>query len=283
MGRAILILAPLLLAGVPFTAQAGTLTLSPGTGWQSEEDSVRCRVSRVFGEGDARHILMIERFSPDDRVTMTLGGPALGDFTDTARAQIDLTDGRDPVWATPVSGAVEGFGSGLKFSGIHLESARLEDAASVTLAQRGRKVRLQTGSLDSAAQTLDACAQRLGSGWGLDMARLQTAASLPQWINRSAIHRRIASSFAENWGTYSPVDGVAQLRVIVNEAGQAEDCVIVPVTSGMAPNDRACRIMQKARFEPARDAQGKPVRAWYTVSFKDRRRNANPWGMAGSD
>jgi hypothetical protein len=304
MGRTIRIFAPLLLAGVPHMAQAQTVTLSPSTVWQSEGDTARCRVSRVFGEGNARHILMIEQFHPDDRVTMTLGGPALDDFTDAARAQLDLTGGEAPRWVAPISGAVEGFGPGLKLSGIPVgttpeqygEAGRVRQSALpqassptsrpaefITLAQRGRKLRLQTGDLDGALATLDACAQALAAGWGLDVARLQSASTGPQWINRAAIHRRIAVSFAEHWRYYSPVDGVAHVRVIVDEAGQPEHCATVYATSGMAPNEQACRIMQQARFEPARDSEGKPVRSFYSASFKDRRRGASADAVGGRD
>lgn len=277
MGRTIRIFAPLLLATLPGVAAAQTMSLSPSTGWQSNGDGDRCRVSREFGEGAARHILMLERFSPGDQVHMTLAGPAFAGFSGEARAQLDLADGDSPAWLTPLAGAVPGFGPGIKLSGIVLGASGAEQSASrefVTLAQRGKKVRLQTGALDDALATLDTCAQALAAGWGLDMARLRTATSGPQWLNRGAVHRSIAGSFAEHWRWYSPTDGIAHMRVIVNEAGRPEDCTLVYATTNMRPNDRACRIMQRARFEPARDGEGRPVRAFYTASFKDRRRGA---------
>ena len=278
MGRTIRVLAPLLLAALPGVTAAQTTSLTPNTGWQSESDSNRCRVSRVFGEGDARHLLMLERFAPDDQVHITLAGPALAEFTGESRAQFDMAGATARVWVTPLVGEVPGFGPGLKLS--HINPAASVDghpAATevVTLAQRGERLRLKTGALDEALATLDTCAQTLAEGWGLDVARLRTAASGPQWLNRGAVHRSIANSFAEHWRFYSPAEGIAHLRVIVNEAGEPEACTVVYATTDMKPNDRACQIMERARFQPALDGAGKPVRAWYTTSFTDHRRNAS--------
>lgn len=275
MGRTIRVLAPLLLAALPGVAAAQTTSLTPSTGWQSEGDSNRCRVSRVFGEGDARHILMLERFSPDDEVHVTLAGPAIAEFTSESRAQFDLASTSARVWVTPLAGDVPGFGPGLKLSAIS-PAANEPSAVTgvVTLAQRGERLHLEAGAIDEALAMLDTCTQALAAGWGLDVARLSTAASGPQWLNRRTVHRSVANSFGEHWRWYSPADGIAHLRVIVNEAGQPEDCTVIYATVGMVPNNRACRIMQQARFEPALDRDGKPIRAYYTASFKDRRRGA---------
>lgn len=286
MGRTIRIFVPLLLAGLPGVAAAQTVLLLPSTAWQRESDGDRCRISRVFGEGDARHILMLDRMAPGDRVHVTLAGPAIADFTDETRAELDLADAAPPVRVSPLPGEVDGFGAGLKLSGIDLaprgaEASGAEDV--VTLAQRGQRLRLQTGALGEVVAALDDCARGLAASWGLDVARLDDLTSGPRLLNGAAVRRGIGNSFAEHWRWYSHTDGIAHVRVIVNEAGQPEDCTVVYGTTGAAPNDRACRIMRKARFAPALDDEGKPVRAAYTASFKDRRRNALTLGTGPTD
>lgn len=284
MGRTIRIFAPLLLAALPGVAAAQTVSLSPTAAWQRESDGDRCRISRVFGEGDARHILMLDRLAPGDRVHVTLAGPAIGDFTDEARAELDLADAAPPMRVSPLLGEVDGFGTGLKLTGMDLAPAGAEASSAegvVTLAQRGQRLRLETGALGEVVSALDDCARGLAAGWGLDVAQLDEVTSGPRLLNRAAVRRSIGNSFAEHWRWYSYTDGIAHMRVIVNEAGQPEDCTVVYGTTGAAPNDRACRIMRKARFAPALDDEGKPVRAAYTASFKDRRRNASSFGIAG--
>ncbi len=166
-----------------------------------------------------------------------------------------------------------GFGPGLKLA-VTGPATGGDANGVVTLAQRGARLRFETGALDDALTMLDSCAQALPAGWGLDVAQLRNLASGPQWLNRAKVHRSIANSFAEHWWFHAQADGIAHLRVIVNEVGQPEDCTVVYATADMRPNARACRIMQRARFQPALDATGKPVRAWYTASFKDHRRGA---------
>lgn len=275
MDRTIRVLAPLLLAALPDVAAAQQATsLTPSTGWQSEGDVDRCRISRVFGEGDARHLLLLERFSPGDQVHITLAGPTLAEFSGENRAQLDLASASARVWVTPLAGDVPGFGPGLKLSAISPGASAKEPSGAegvVTLAQRGERLRLATGALDDALAALDNCAQMLPANWGLDLAQLRTANSAPQWINRGSVHRTVASSFAEHWRLYSLPDGIAHVRVIVNEAGEPEDCTVVYATIDMKPNDRACLIMQKARFSPARDGQGQPVRSYHMATFRDYR------------
>jgi TonB family protein len=283
MGRAIRYLAGFLLAAAPAAAVAQTLPLHPGAEWQHTTEDGRCRAARVFGEGAGRNILILEQIVPDDRINLTFAGPAFDRIADTGRMQVTLGGDASRSWVSAFRAAVPGFGSGLVMSGVRVGEAAARSAlpelrfdagqpqAVVTLAQRGRTIRLDTGALDGVFAALNTCTQRLAATAGLEVDRLRAASAAPQWQNRSAIRGAIGDSFQEFWKHYERPQGIVHLRVTVNEDGEAEDCRTIPATGDVAPNQSACRIMQQARFTPARDAEGQPLRAFYTTTFRDYR------------
>lgn len=283
MGRAIQYLAGFLLAAAPAAVAAQTLPLHPSADWQQTTEDGRCRAARVFGEGAGRHVLILEQIVPDERVNLTFAGPAFDRIADTSRMQVSLGGDASRRWVSAFRAAVPGFGSGLVMSGVRFGEAAARSALPelrfdqaqpqtvVTLAQRGRTVRLDTGPLDGVFAALNTCTQRLAATAGLEVDRLRAASAAPQWENRSAIRGAIGNSFRDFWKHYERPQGIVHLRVTVNEDGGAEDCRAIPATDGVPPNASACRIMQQARFTPARDAEGQPVRAFYTTTFRDYR------------
>ena len=60
--------------------------------------------------------------------------------------------------------------------------------------------------------------------------------------------------------------GNLHVRVLVDETGAATDCVVSAATTIQKLNTDACwRITQQARFQPALDAQGRPMKSFYAT------------------
>lgn len=139
----------------------------------------------------------------------------------------------------------------------------------VALKQGGREVRLETGPLGEAFKVLNQCTLDLLRDWGLDAERHLTMQSGPRWINQAALTRKITA----NYPTGALAQGeqaIMRMRVIVNEQGAVESCTILKATDTERLESPACRVMQGARFEPARDAAGQPFRSLYVTSITYR-------------
>ena len=61
------------------------------------------------------------------------------------------------------------------------------------------------------------------------------------------------------------------LKVLVGIDGNVEKCIRIDTTKADNFDDTGCRVFQsRAKFAPATDAAGKPVRAFYSISLAYR-------------
>lgn len=271
----------ILAAGISFTAEAAPL--APITRWHSESDGTRCRVSRVFGEEHNRHLVIFDKFSPDNRATLTVAGPSLDAFATNGPTPIAVSASGSATTVDGLSVAVPWFRHGVVLTDVTLEGfAHTGNAAGgqiaagdtdLTLARAGREVRFQTGPMDEPLAMLATCTQTLAASWGLDPDKLRAAPHTPQWLNRETLLRDVEAGFGRTLERRKPPRGVAHLRVIIDEAGAVEDCAVAFATTTARASERACRAMRKARFQPARDAEGRPLRSYFAAAFLDYRRD----------
>ncbi|TAD79661.1 MAG: TonB family protein, partial [Sphingomonadales bacterium] len=65
---------------------------------------------------------------------------------------------------------------------------------------------------------------------------------------------------------------IMRMRVIVADDGTVESCTIISSTNTKRLESPACEVMQRAEFDPARDANGTPFRSLYATSITYRMR-----------
>lgn len=142
------------------------------------------------------------------------------------------------------------------------ESERIgKNAGSVSFAIRGEF----TGTFalpehDQALAALNDCATALGVRWGYPIAeqqRLAKSANHPgglQSLFSADDYPQRAVMFGER--------GRARIRIKVTDKGETSDCAVLAST-GSPDLDRAtCDVIRrKARFSPALDHDGKPIRS----------------------
>lgn len=276
------------LAAMP--AQAKVVEIAPSSSWNLDFGETKCRLARIFGEGEDRHLLFFEQYWPGKYVGMTVAGPSYGRFASRVRTDLSFAEGQKPRETEPFTGAVGDFGDAVIYSWINVgagfrEEAEIGDvnatkgrgmpqldkdgarqAQFVGLRQRGDEYRLMTGPLDEAFAALDACALDLVSTWGLDPEQQRTATQMPRWTNRDGVVRRILVAYPRG-AQQKGEQGIMRMRVIVSPEGTVEDCVILKATETDRLDSPACGAMANARFEPALDAAGKPMRSFYAESI----------------
>ncbi len=289
MRRTLLALTALATTLTAMPAQAKVVEIAPSSPWGLDYGETKCRLTRIFGEGDAKHVVFFEQYWPDQQVGMTVAGPSFKRFAARARTDLSFAAGQEPRRTEPFTGAVEGYGDAVIYSQINIGAAlgdNAEAAADATedrrlplldkqgarkaqfvgLKQRGDDVRLMTGPLDKAFEALDACTLDLVGTWGLDPEAQRTATRMPQWTNRDGVVRRIVAAYPRE-AQRKGEQGIMRMRVIVSPEGKVEDCVILKATTTDRLDSPACRAMANAQFEPALDAAGQPMRSFFAESI----------------
>ena len=150
-----------------------------------------------------------------------------------------------------------------------LDPALGGQAQFLEVRQGAQAVRLKTGPMGEAFKVLNQCTLDLLSQWGLDPAQHATSQRGPRMINQSALVRKIIADYPKDALSMGE-QGIMRMRLIVSAEGTVESCTIIKATNTATLESPACKVMERARFEPALDAQGQPFRSFYATSITYR-------------
>jgi TonB family protein len=284
-------------ASFPLTAIAAPtepLRLKPASKWISDYQPDGCRLMRQFGEGDNAVILTMNRFAPTDGFGMILHGKMFknkspGDVslqfgpTETEQkiaflagnsgklpALISASDMRIAPMPVDQLKDIERTKAPQFVKGPPLGAAREKAVKYLQIGRPMRKpVILELGAMDKPFAALSACITDLVTSWGLDAEKHK---NLVRWA--------IPTSNPATWMRSSdyPMDmlsagqpALVEFRLEVDESGAATKCHIQQTTRPEEFDNAVCKAMlKKAQFQPALDAQGKPLKSYYqnTVRFQ---------------
>jgi TonB family protein len=266
---------------------AEPVVLKPNGPWNVDFGQDACRLQRLFGSAEDKHVLVFTQYWPSKRAGLTLAGSTLGRFRTLERTSVRYNEGQEPLRAAAFAGNFDDIGQALIFPGVSLtESTTLENRESalekpftqmdvafgktvrfVAVTQGGREVRFETGALDKTFEVLNQCTIDLLTKMGLDAQKHVTMTSEARWLNQQALTRRIAAEYP---GAARGEQGIMRMRVIVGVDGKVEECRILKATATQFLESPACEVMQRAKFEPARDAAGEPFRSLFATSITYR-------------
>jgi hypothetical protein len=261
---------------------------TPSSAWALDYGDDYCRLMRDFSDGDDTIGLFIERTQPGPFVRLIVIGDGVRLFRGAEQIGYRMNPGGAPRTVqklrfltgdgqqylnlgpttladapTPAPGAPPSFPARYTPEG---ETAAAAQITGLTLdAGLTSPVRIETGSLGSAATALQACADDLLASWGLDpeLHKGLTRPAMPSaptagWIAADTIP---FADFAKLSG------GNNELRVIVDAQGQPQSCAVQFPALDAAINQRVCAaVMEKAAFAPALDAAGQPMASYWTSS-----------------
>ena len=153
-------------------------------------------------------------------------------------------------------------------SGRHLYRVRLTTAelallasnGSVQIEDLGRTVNIPVANVGQVHRYLDSCVQTLLENWGLPADKQATVAAFPTIDRQPSDY---VSSLERNTVRIRPgMNADATVVVQVQSNGAANDCVVIHSTGDAAVDARTCKIfVERARYRPARDRAGQPIRA----------------------
>lgn len=280
----------------PLAAQDNVRVFRPAGPWTADFGDDYCRLMRSFSDGADTLAVSFEKIDTGpmmrlmvlgNAVSVYRGSDQLGvDFLPSASprrlpfarststdgqqllilAGVTIDDGSTPAFG-PMAAAV-GDGSPPPMpSPADRDAAELSRAAQITAVSLSSglttPVRIETGSLRNAMEVLQTCGYDLLSTWGLDAGKHRTLSrpALPPPGPMLANGTIPFGEFARLAG------GTNTVRVMISAEGTPTSCHIHFGTLSESVNSRICtQIMSNARFQPALDAEGRPMASYWTAS-----------------
>lgn len=260
-------------------AEPFLLSLQKKGPWVADYDVDSCRLAAKFGTGEQEIMLLLARFSPGDEFQLSLAGRPLK----RGESEVLLKIGFGPnqtlreVWAlTGTLGdkpllllgvqRLDGWEAPKREGFVTppaISPEQEEQVANLTLQlNRARAYRLELGSMRKPMAELRKCMNTLLNYWGYDPQ--VDAALTKRVVPVEAPSTWIRSADYPSKALRKGLQGIVQFRLDVSEGGLVTGCRILARTSPDEFADETCRLLtRRARFEPALDATGKPVKSYY--------------------
>lgn len=283
-----------ILALTPGIARADTpepLILEPSSAWNVNYADDSCRLARTFSANSETVAFIADQFEPGPILQVLVAGKVFRLY-----AGRKVTAAFGPSGAkTTISRATDAtfgkFGPAVMVGPIRLVRKESETATSAVTSGAlaaveaatpeqeraiswfeldrgsGRPVRFALGPMHEAMKAMRACTDELLTHWGIDAA-----------AHRSLSRRAIPTGNPGKWVSNSDypahlvdrgIQGLIQFRLSIDAAGKVSGCAIQQSTRPAEFDKKVCQIMvQRARFDPALDAAGRPIASYWRSSFR---------------
>ena len=290
-----------LLAQAPLEArEAEPITLAPSTPWNLDYGEDVCSLRRAFGAGDNKTILEFQSRSPGVGMETILAGKLLrvsyppyeikvrfgpANLGETTReAFVGLTAERGPVliiggvavnanWLMPWvrdesrSKSTERAKKWPKPGAIEIAADEQRATELFFEQKRGRKLLLRTGAMAKPLGGMRDCVDNMIRSWGIDPEVQQNLSVEAEPINNPGTWL--------NSGDYPKkmlIEGqnaLIRFRLIVGEDGTVTSCAVQSAAGPSDFRDWTCDLIKsRAKFRPALDAAGKPVKSYWLNSVR---------------
>lgn len=256
--------------------------------WQMNYGEDACTLSSSFGEGKDGVLLAITQYEPGNGFEMKIYSPALSH--DEIPMKVDVAFGEqlarrydglsakasDPAKTpTVILGGMrlDGWRAPMKNQDPSIKPPTIspeQEAAvtSISFNAPGRTpIRLKTGSMKPAMDAMRSCTDDLLRHWGFDPA-VQANLTRPAAPVESP-GKWLRSSDYPTGALVNGENGLVRFRLDVEPDGAVSKCRILYRTNPDSFADLSCKLLQqRARFTPALDAAGKPVKSSYMSQIR---------------
>ena len=274
----------------PSSAKDDVPIFKPTSPWAIEYADESCRLIRNFGEGGQKITLAFERFMPGLDVRLGVAGvkrsfahtdeaifkyEPQGSEQKSALYVTELADGRDSILlrSAPFIAQPENKHSTDKqrnrFLGSEQELAAAShiDRIAFTGGVAGKPV-VELGPMVEPLKALQSCTLDLMKHWQIDERKLLTMSRQAEPVNSPGTWVTTEDYPAEMLRERR--SGVVSFRLIVDEQGMVASCHTDIQPSGPFDTATCAALTKHARFKPALDSAGEPMRTLYanTVRFQ---------------
>lgn len=238
-----------------------------------------------FGSGKDMIVARFTRYQPSDRFDLALSGDNLDRTGPASAVKLTFGPGLPEREVTAIVGTMSDKPL-LLINGQRLDAWKPSPKAkgeelppSITPAQEAaitgltlrlggkRLYRLELGRMDKPMAAMRTCMDDLLQHWGYDPKSYaaQSRAARPIGVPGSWVVSDDYPSKAVMMGH----NGLIQFRLDVDETGKVLGCHVLARTNPDEFADVSCRALtRRAKFEPALDAAGKPVKSFYVNKIR---------------
>jgi hypothetical protein len=255
------------MVGISLSAQAQPPgERQPAAEWRLDPGGHRCLVARVL-QGSPAATLLVQVYPGSNEHLIALAASAWPSGVARAeRLRLSLQPGKASVERLREVAVVTAPNGGqiLRFAALPDEFFRaFAGASTLTVSTRdGSAPTYEIPDAAEAARVLADCERKKLIDWGADPAGLEPGA-----------RRAVPIGDPHRWVQPSRIPGAYQNnqfrlvgRLSLDPQGRPTKCEIVEAAFAEASKAAACRsLMERARYEPARDPAGRPVRAVVTL------------------
>jgi hypothetical protein len=265
-------------------AQSPAAPAAASDQWSLRQTPESCYLTRNFADNGAELELRIESFGPNSPYHFLLSGDGLPirkqssmlarvGFGGEAAAKDTIVLAGGPKTSPEVLLVVAPAGS-LDILGWFYTYRQTKAAWLTPLDPSAQELfiafpdteplTLPLGPMQDEYARLDSCANALADKLSAVVSADGQPVSGPRLRERETVIER--TKYPVNL-LLNRINGVAELRMTVDDTGRVRACVPQRVVWARQFGDDACRAMEEyARFEPARDATGKAVPAMYRTA-----------------
>jgi TonB family protein len=271
------------MVDVASAKSSGAIEELPRTApWIANFDTTACHLIGQFGTGKAAVNIRLTRYAPMDSFDLSLFGERFRRLDLYVRGGVSF----DP--AAKIAKSDNLAGNVGKLPMVIMGKTRLDNwraatetdvppviapatEAAVTSMDfeigNSKRVRLLTGSMGKAMATMRSCMDGLIKTWGFDPA-VEANLSRPLQPLRSPATWLVSSDYPV--GALSQGhSGIVHFRADVDPSGKVESCHVLSATKPSDFELATCRgITKRARFAPALDAKGQPVRSFHVNTVR---------------
>lgn len=286
--RTFLVGALLGMIAAPLPVQAKDsppISLAKTGKWEMKYNPDSCQLLARFGADPDSVIFVLTREQPSDYFDLELYGKALSDSGIGVPVELTLGPNGPPVKRDGVALTMSG-GDKLpviRITGLRIDGMRdvknpaampvltpASEAQVTEIAFRklgGKRYKLLTGSMAAPLAAMRACTTDLVKTWGYDPAVEERLTRPATPINSPA--RWLGTNDFPDKSWMAGHNGIVRFRLDVDSAGLPSGCRVLYRTNPDEFADLSCKLLlQRARFSPALDAAGKPVKSYYINTIR---------------
>ena len=273
------------LAGAPPASAEEAVVLEPSSPWQLDMAENKCRLVRLYGPEENRHLVFFEQWDPSAYAAWAVAGPAFKKFRDNREAEFLFGSGGDGKEFSFVDRTLGDFGPLIQGSTSVAKLAETEeeeeeasgfrklDAAGARLVDRlvisqlRKTVTFELGSMEAPLDAMNMCMEDLVKSWGFDPEVQKTITKRPKFENMKEVATLVQRHY--------PADALRKgaqadfhLRLTIDAQGGIEDCRLLNQTlaDDFDMRRHPCTVFKKhAKVAPALDSEGQPVRTYYAT------------------